>query len=118
MKQTSILNFVKAPEEEGLFGSFSPVRASSPMQLSMLSPPRVDVCSENIHEHASKDEKEERCAPTRLSANTLRNVLQANKETLAKEMPPSPKKRFFKVRFLLYQSSIIFHKESHSSCQL
>jgi len=99
MKQTSILNFVKAPEEEGLFGSFSPVRASSPMQLSMLSPPRVDVCSENNHHGASEDEEEERCAPTRLSANTLRNVLQANKETLAKEMPPSPKKRFLKVRF-------------------
>jgi hypothetical protein len=99
MKQTSILKFVKAPEEEGLFGSFSPIRASSPMQLSMLSPVRADA--ENTRQSASENEEEEedeeRCAPTRLSANTLRNVLQANKETLAKEMPPSPKRRFFKV---------------------
>lgn len=106
MKQTSILNYVKAPEEEGLFGSFSPVRASSPNQLSMLSPVRADACLENTRQDASEDEVEERCAPTRLSANTLRNVMQANKETLAKELPPSPKKRFFKVCFV-FQFSIL-----------
>lgn len=109
MKQTSILNYVKAPEEEGLFRSLSPVRASSPMQLSMLSPVRAETSSENTRQCPSENEEDERCVgPTRLSSNTLKHVLQANKETLARELPPSPKRRFVKVGFMF--NLVIFFK--------
>ncbi|XP_059475658.1 uncharacterized protein LOC132196791 [Neocloeon triangulifer] len=107
MKQTSILSFVTSPNE-GLFSCSSPVRLTSPEPCSMFSPTKdgdldltnVEVGDEEEEEELiEKVEKQKRvespaCAPTRISARALKEVLEANKETLAKEMPLSPKRHF------------------------
>jgi len=111
-KQTSILNFIKGPteplQEEGLFSCSTPL----PATCGMFSPARVDeeepLCltdvevdemehQEEFNEQEKENEEEPRCAPMRLSLNTLKQVMESNKQKLAEEKPPSPKKYFSRV---------------------
>ncbi|CAB3383791.1 Hypothetical predicted protein [Cloeon dipterum] len=80
LRQTSILSFVAPP-----LGCSTPVRPTTPEHCSMLSPEK----------EKEPEEQRENVRPTRLTINTLKQVIQASKETLAQQPPPPSPKRHF-----------------------